>query len=156
MAPAIPEIAPEIAIARKSCAPVLMPANRDASGLNPVARKRRPSVVRYISHHVAIAITIESGTPAWMLPIVGSAAPARSLCGYCPRASRRGPLTHQPRRWMAMKFRRIVVRTSGALRQSRSSEAIDAHAAPASVPARIAATIPNRDATSAAIAPAMN
>ena len=55
-----------------------------------------------------------------------------------------------------MKLRRIVVRTSGALRQSRISDAIEAHAAPASIAASSEGTRPKRDASSAASAPTMN
>ena len=55
-----------------------------------------------------------------------------------------------------MKFRRMVVSTSGALRHQRSSDAINAHAAPAAMEAASAATTPNRAATNAASAPAMN
>jgi hypothetical protein len=43
---------------------------------------------------------------------------------------------------MAMKLSRIVVSTSGALRQSRSAEAIEAQSAPAISDAASAAIIP--------------
>ncbi len=55
-----------------------------------------------------------------------------------------------------MKFRRIVLSTSGAFLQSRSADAIDAQSAPASMAAIIATTRPNRAALNAASAPTMN
>ena len=55
-----------------------------------------------------------------------------------------------------MKLSRIVVSTSGALRQRRMADAIDAHSAPAMSDAQTAAMTPYGAATNAASAPAMN